>query len=95
MHLLQVTIASTNKPQPIIPAAVVPGRVMPFQQLITQNNGSNEMRIGDSSVSSTRGIVLWPSGSNTVSLALQYSGDLTEFYVNGTAGDILDIMVLD
>jgi hypothetical protein len=30
-----------------------------------------------------------------VSPALQYSGDLTEFYVNGTAGDILDIMVLD
>lgn len=95
MHLIQCTITTTNTPQPIIPPAVVPDRILPFQQLITQNNGSNNMRIGDNSVSSTKGIILYPTGSNSVAPALQYSGDLSEFYVNGTAGDTLDIMILD
>jgi hypothetical protein len=52
------------------------------------------MRLGDLSVSSTRGILLYPTGSATVAPQVQYSGDLSEFYVNGTAGDVLDIMVL-
>lgn len=95
MHLLQLTITATGVNQPIIPAAVVPDRILPFQQIIFQNNGSNNMRLGDAGVSATRGIVVGPSGGTNVAPQLQYSGDLSEFYVNGTAGDILDIMVLD
>lgn len=94
MYLVQVTIATTNTPQPVLPAAVVPDRVTPFQQFIPQNNGSHNMRLGDLSVSSTRGILLYPTGSATVAPQVQYSGDLSEFYVNGIAGDVLDIMVL-
>lgn len=96
MHLLQITIAVTGTSQPIIPAAVVPDRILPFQQFIPQNNGMHNMRIGDAGVSATRGIILFPSGgSMNVCPQLQYSGDLSEFYVNGTAGDVLDMMVLD
>jgi len=27
--------------------------------------------------------------------ALQFTGDLTEFYLFGTAGDVIDIMIFD
>jgi hypothetical protein len=95
MHLLQVTITTTAVSQPILSPAVVPGRITPFQQFIPQNNGSNNMRIGDAGVSATRGIIIGPSGSANVAPQLSYSGDLSEFYVNGTAGDVLDILILD
>lgn len=95
MHLLQVTITGTNVTQPILPPAVVPDRITPFQQFIPQNTGSNNMRLGDYSVSATRGIIIYPSGTLPVFPSLQYSGDLGEFYVNGTAGDVLDILILD
>lgn len=94
MYLIQLTITATNTPQRVIPAAVVPDRIAPFQQFVPQNNGSNDMRIGDSTVSSTRGIRLSPGGSLSAAPALSYSGDLNEFWVNGTAGDVLDIMIL-
>lgn len=96
MYLLQVTISATNVPQPIIPLAVVPGRSQYFANGFFQNNGSNNMRIGDSTVSSTKGILIGPGGgSQTIAQALNYTADMIEFWVNGTKGDKLDIMVLD
>jgi hypothetical protein len=52
MHLIHGTIMTTNVAQPIIPAAVVPDRLGPFQLLLPQNNGSNNMRFGDASITS-------------------------------------------
>ena len=95
MRLIQCVIAVSNVKQPIISAALVPDRILPFQQFIPQNNGSNNMRMGDVTVSTTKGIILSPTGSLSVAPALQYSGDLSEFYVVGTSGDVLDIMILD
>jgi hypothetical protein len=94
MYLLQVTITTTGVSQPILAPAVVPDRIVPFQQFIPQNNGTHNMRIGDSSVSAMRGIIIGISGSANMAPQLSYSGDLSEFWVNGTAGDILDILVL-
>jgi hypothetical protein len=95
MHLIHGSITTTGVAQPIVPAAVVPDRILPFQQFIFQNNGSHNMRLGDSSVSSTQGLLIFPTGSNSISPALQYSGDMSEFYVEGTAGDTYDCMILD
>ena len=96
MHMIKVVIATTGTAQPIIPAAVVPDRIMPFQAFIPQNNGSHTMYLGDVNVSTTNALVLLATGSvGGICPQLSYTGDLSEFYVIGTAGDILNIMVLD
>jgi hypothetical protein len=98
MYLIQCTIASTGVAQPIIPRAVVPGNSKSFSYFVCQNNASHSIRIGDSTVSTTKGILIspgTPGGSQTITPALQYSGDLTEFYIIGTANDIVDFMILD
>ena len=98
MHLLQVTIASTNVAQPILPSAVTPDKMASFSVFIIQNNSGHSIRVGDSSVSSTRGILIasgTPGGSQTITPALQYTGDLNEFYIVGTAADVIDLMLFD
>jgi len=35
------------------------------------------------------------AGTSQVLTALQYSGDVSEFYILGTAGDAYDILVLE
>lgn len=96
MYSLQVTIATTNVNQRIIPVAVVPSNsTHPFQGMVPQNTGANNMRFGDATISTTKGLLLFPTGSiGGIANPLQFSGDLSEFYVNGTAGDTLDIMVI-
>jgi hypothetical protein len=96
MYSLQVTIAATGVNQPILPPAVVPSQsTHPFQGLIPQNTGANNMRFGDATISTTKGLLLFPTGSvGNISNQLQFSGDLSEFYVNGTVGDTLDLMVI-
>ena len=94
MHLLQVTIAASDTAQPIIPANPngTPNSIY-FQFALFQNNGtSGTMRLGDSSVSTTKGIVIQKTGSLESSLPLQYAGTLNEWYVVGTQGDVLDIL---
>lgn len=95
MHMLKVTIGTSNTAQRIIPLAVVPGGINSFSLLIAQNNGSNNMYLGDSAVSNTNGLLLNATGSITTVPALQYTGDLREFYVYGSANDVLNIMVFD
>jgi hypothetical protein len=100
MHLIHGTIATSNVAQQIIPVAVVPDRILAFQQFMVQNNGSNKMKVGDASITSTQGITVWPSiASNPGILAvfpsLQFSGDQSEFNILGTAGDTYDVLVLD
>jgi hypothetical protein len=95
MQSLQVTITATGVPQPLTPIQLKGiANGIYFQQLFLQNNGSNNMRIGDSSVSTTKGILLYPGGSQTGAMAIEYSGTLNDWYVVGTAGDVLDIMVI-
>ncbi len=95
MHMIAVTIASTNTAQPIIAKAVEPASIHSFSLLIMQNNGSHSMYVGDSLVSATNGLLLTATGSVTTVPALQYTGDLREFYLFGTANDICNIMVFD
>jgi hypothetical protein len=101
--LLQVTIAATGVPQQIsksLPAnnqqgnAVFNNESIFFQQITFQNNGSNPMRLGDRSVSATRGIILGPSGSNTSTVPINYSTYLSDWWLEGTAGDVCDILYI-
>jgi hypothetical protein len=87
------TIAVSNVAQPIIPRSVHPAAQFAVQGLIPFNNGSNNMYIGDSLVTPTNGLTLYPSGSLAAFPPLTYSMDLREFHIYGTAGDIYSVMI--
>ena len=95
MRVLQVTIGSgTNTPIYTLSA----GKHDPpiYAQSITfQNNGAAAIRFGDSTTSSTKGIQLAAtSAPYTINCPLEYASQLTEWYVAGTPGGLVDILVL-
>lgn len=100
MYLLQITLGSGATP--IIPKSLAPANSRTFSVFVAQNNGSGAVRVGDATVSATRGIQLDPppsagvaGGSQTITPSLQFTGDLTEFYLFGTAGQVVDLMIFD
>ena len=64
----------------------------PFQWATFQNNGSNNMRIGDVNTSSTKGILLSAGGSITFGPAQHEGQNLNEWFVYIVSGDKCDIM---
>lgn len=67
-----------------------------FQTLIIQNNAAAICRVGDRTVSATKGIALAPTPSLpfVITCPLQYSSDLSEYYLFGTPGNVIDVMYL-
>lgn len=86
MTIFQVTLgaAHTQFPQ------------MDFQPqtMTVQNNATHVMRLGDVSVSATRGMSIAPGGSFTFILGQDYSTRISEWWVFGTAADVLDVLVV-
>jgi hypothetical protein len=64
------------------------------QTLVLSVSGSNVVRVGDVSTSSTVGIVLQPKTVTVIPLGQDYSTRTNEWYAAGTSGDVLDVMVL-
>lgn len=93
MYVIITTIAATGVAQPIFDRTV-PYRNARFQSILLQNRGSNSMTIGDSQVTTTNGIQLTSAGSLTASQFMAGISDLQDFYVVGTANDVLVTMVL-
>jgi hypothetical protein len=91
MHLIQLSPASTGLVK-VIPQAPIQKETVPFQWSTFQNNGTNSMRVGDVTTSSTKGILLQAGGALTFGPALSYGQDLNEWYVYITSGDKCDIM---
>lgn len=66
--------------------------------LEVQNNANNLCRIGDNTVTASRGILLSPTGatSSTVPPFVVQRGDnricLNQYYLFGTAGDQIDVL---
>lgn len=83
MRLIQVTMTGSKQ-------QITTGQI--YSPFVTfQNNGSSAMRIGDNTVTASKGINLSASGAFTV----QRSDNripLFAYYVIGTASDKLDIM---
>lgn len=67
------------------------------KQVLFQNNAANAMRVGDSNTSSSRGAKLLPNSVGTLNAGFLAMGatDLSQWYVNGTQNDVLDIVYLD
>lgn len=97
MQSLQVTLGSGTQTA-IVPqsAGGTPTQLYTsFQQLMFQNNSTHNMRVGDATVTSTKGIVLLANGGSlTLGSLMEYSSDLSEWYVAGTAADVLDILFI-
>lgn len=101
MRSLQVTLLATATP--VVTKGVQPANSLPFQVLVFQNNSNHLCTVGDSTVSATKGVLLSPTGGAsssavsmlTVSPALEYTSDLYEWYIFGTAGDVIDVLLLD
>jgi hypothetical protein len=101
MFLIQLVL-TPGVLTPFIAKAVVPANSRAFSVLYIQNNGTGEVRTGDSTTSATKGILIDPpatagkaGGSQTITPSLAYTSDLTEFYAYSVAGTILDIQVFD
>jgi hypothetical protein len=105
--LLQVTIPASGKVQistalpaltggPGIGQAPQIGNIY-VQQLMFQNNSATSIRIGDWSVSPTRGILLapgTPGGSSNYGAFINYGTYLSDWWISGTAGAVIDIIYI-
>lgn len=64
------------------------------KQIFFQNNAAGTMRIGDSTITSSKGVLLnaGPGGGSwTVTSIYGANLDLADYYVNGTSTQILDV----
>ena len=97
MRCIKVTIAATGVAQPIIVQTQngLPPTNTGFQNAIFQNNGTHSMWLGDALVTITNGLQLYATGSAQPSQPIDEPSDLKEFWVIGTTGDILNIMVFE
>jgi hypothetical protein len=92
MHLIQIAASATGTVPVVARSASIIGPTVPFQWVTFQNNGSNAMRVGDSSTSSTKGISLSVGGALTFGPAQHEGQDLNEWYIYIVSGDKCDIM---
>ena len=99
MRTLQFTIPAGG-PTPDVVQLTFPGDTNKannyYQQITIQNNNaSGNLRIGDSSVSASQGISIYPGGSSitiTASLSLRA---IQEIWVYGTPGALVDVLLLE
>ena len=86
-RLIQVTLTAAATPISATPAY--------FNQMTVQNNASHTCRIGDATVSATKGILLGATGgSNNTGTFAGQQGDASQFYLFGTAGDVIDVLLV-
>jgi hypothetical protein len=93
MQIISVTLLATATP--IVAQNSTQNRIS-FQTLIVQNNSAAVCRVGDQTVSATTGIALAPTPSLplVITCPLEYSSDLSEYFLFGTAGNVIDVLFL-
>jgi hypothetical protein len=65
-----------------------------FQQLLVQNNSAVNVRLGDVSVTTTRGLLIVPSSSGNFGALINYGSYLGDWYIAGPAGTVIDFICL-
>ena len=88
---LQVTLGSGNT------SILSAGAHLNAVWFTIQDNAGHNIRIGDTNISTTRGIALQSGGGSFyVGPALTGTGkDLGTWYLNGTNGDVIDVIYDD
>jgi hypothetical protein len=96
VHIGQITIPSSGGPVALVTGVTPAATRVPCYEIIVQKNSSNTIRVGDSTTSATKGIVV--AASNGVPGPL-YLGpyttlalDLSTTFVFGTAADVVDFL---
>jgi len=85
--LLQVTIGAT--------ATQFTSTATPCRQILIQNNASHNFRVGDSTVSSTKGILITTGGGSINSgRSADYGTDVSGWWVFGTQNDVVDVLYI-
>ncbi len=95
MYVLAVTIAATSVAQCIIPEApVVQNSNTAFQSMYPQNQGTHNAYLGDyRNAGAGTALLLNPGGAFGGANGVNYASDLKEFFVYGTAGDVIVFMI--
>lgn len=96
MRLIQLTLSGSGANQ-ISPNTdtVAGGTQVYVSYLIIQNNAGHSLRVGDNTVSSTKGILIasgTPGGSVTAQFAMPRGSLLSQWYIAGTNADVIDIL---
>ena len=89
MRILQLTM--TGSKQQISPLSTTGAQVY-CSVLSIQNNGTNNMRIGDNTVTTSRGQLVSGSGSIYTAPCPPKGTRLADWYIIGTANDVADIL---
>lgn len=88
MRLIQVTLGAGA-------TAITTNTAIYASFMIIQNNAAAVVRVGDNTVSATKGIALSggaPGGSATAQLTIARGAHLSEWYLFGTATQVIDIL---
>jgi hypothetical protein len=89
MRLIQVTLAATATP-------ITTNTALYASSLTIQNNTAHATRVGDNTVTASKGISLVVSGAIGSTLQIQPSTPrgihLSEVYIFGTAADVIDVL---
>ena len=89
MRILQVTIGSGTNTQ------VTTNTNIYCTIIVFQDNAGANCRIGDSTVTSTKGIQLAtgsPGGSATFQINTPRGSQLSQYYIAGTTGNVIDVL---
>lgn len=93
VHTLQVTIGAANT------QILSSGAHLNCRWLVIQDNAAHNIRIGDTNITSSRGMLLSsgsPGGSFYVGPDSSGSSrDLGTWYINGTQNDVVDVIYDD
>ena len=98
MTIFQVAIPASGKVQIStgLPTNVPPATFV--EQLVIQNNATHNIRIGDVTVSATKGILIasgTPGGSLGFNGFMNYSCYISDVWIAGTSGDVIDILYIN
>lgn len=103
-HNLKVTIPASGKahisdflPQPSGGPGNLKSNVMGngniyVQQMILQNQGSNDMHFGDATTTATNGLLISSTGAANLGSFINYASYISDWWVVGTAGDVLFVL---
>lgn len=93
MRVITVTLGAGATA--IAPVGLQPDQIRPIQNLVFCAQSATAY-VGDSAVSSTNGIELGSGDAVVIPVSrLQYSSDLSEWYLAGTEGDKVSVMVIE
>lgn len=75
--------------------SILPAGNITCRWIVFQNNAANTMRIGDSSITSSRGVKLLAGGSFYQGYSGPAAFSLSGWYVQGTQNDVIDVIYED